>query len=89
LGIISLINLNLAYVISIPYNLLLEVLIFSTKLTSIGPLCEIIVPTPNIILIVLYYLILFTILLYLHLIKEEKFFCKEIYNKYREFKKSN
>ena len=72
LAIISLINLKLAYIISIPYNLLLEVLIFSMKLTSIGPLCEIIIPTPNIIFVVLYYLILFIILLYLQLRKSQK-----------------
>ncbi len=64
LAIVSLINLKLAYIIGIPYNLLLELLIYSTKLTSIGPFAEIFVPTPNIVLIIIYYLILFLALLY-------------------------
>ena len=67
LAIVSLINLKLAYIIGIPYNFLLELLIYSTKLTSIGPFAEIFVPTPNIIFIIIYYLILFLILLYLNL----------------------
>ena len=64
LAIISLINIKLAHIVGIPYNLLLELLIYSTKLTSIGPLSEIFVSTPNIIFIIIYYLILFLVLLY-------------------------
>ena len=74
LAIISLINLKLAYIIGILYNLLLELLIYSTKLTSIGPLCEIFVPTPNIVLVILYYLILFIVLVYFYFKKREKSF---------------
>jgi len=67
LAIVSIINLNAAYIIGIPYNLLLELLIYSTKLTSIGPFAEIFVSTPNIIIVIIYYLVLFLILLYLNL----------------------
>jgi len=72
LAIVSLISIKLAYIIGIPYNLLLKLLIYSTKLTSIGPLCEIFVPTPNIVYIIIYYLILFISLIYFHLRKQEK-----------------
>lgn len=72
LAIVSLINIKIAYIIGIPYNLLLKMLIYSTKLTSIGPLAEIFVPTPNIIFIMCYYLILFVLLVYFHLRKQEK-----------------
>ena len=71
LAIISLINLKLAYIIGILYNLLLELLIYSTKLTSIGTFSEIFVPTPNILFVILYYLILFISLLYIHLRKQK------------------
>lgn len=64
LAIVSIFSIKLASIISIPYNILLELLIYSTKLTSIGPLCEIFVPTPNIVFIVIYYIILFLVLLY-------------------------
>ncbi len=79
LAIVSLINLKLAYVIAIPYNILLELLIYSTKLTSIGHLCEVFVPTPNIIFIILYYLILFIIILYFNLksIEHKRFLVKK------------
>lgn len=64
LAIVSIFSIKLANIISIPYNILLELLIYSTKLTSIEPLCEIFVPTPNIFFIVIYYIILFLVLLY-------------------------
>jgi len=83
LTIVSLLNLKLAYIIKIPYNLLLELLIYSTKLTSIGPLCEIFVPTPNIIIIIFYYLILFLVFLYFNLKhKEYKRFLMRIFLTY-------
>lgn len=71
LAIISLINIKLAYIIGIPYNLLLELLIYSTKLTSIEPFAEIFIPTPNILIIIVYYLILVLTLLYLNLKSKE------------------
>ena len=71
LAIVSLINIKVAYIIGIPYNLLLELLIYSTKLTSISTFSEIFVPTPNIVFLILYYLILFISLTYLHLRKQE------------------
>lgn len=71
LAIVSLVNLKLAYIIGIPYNLLLELLIYSTKLISIGPFVEIFLPTPNVIVVIFYYLILFLILVYLNLKNKE------------------
>ena len=71
LAIISLINIKLAYIIGIPYNLLLELLIYSTKLTSIGPFAEIFVPTPSIIIVIIYYLILFIVFLYINFKNKE------------------
>lgn len=68
--IISLINLKVAYIISIPYNLLLELLVQSTKLTSLIPLSEVLVPTPNILIIIIYYLFLFLYISYIFLKKE-------------------
>jgi len=79
LAIVSLMNLKLAYIIGIPYNLLLELLIYSTKLTSIGPFAEIFVPTPNVIVVIFYYLILFLVLMYLKLKNKEhkRFFIRK------------
>ena len=79
LAIVSLINLKLAYIIGIPYNLLLKLLIYSTKLTSIGPFAEIFIPTPNIVFVISYYLILFILLIYFKLRKEanKRFFVKK------------
>lgn len=62
--LISFINIRFAYVISVPYNLLLKLLIISAKLTSLIPLSEIFIPTFNIIFIIIYYLILFLYILY-------------------------
>lgn len=62
--IISLINFKFAYVIGVPYNILLQLLIQSTKVTSLIPFSEVLVPTPNIIFIIIYYLILFLFILY-------------------------
>ena len=57
--LISYANIRFAYVISVPYNLLLKLLKISAKLTSLIPLSEIFIQTPNIIFIIIYYLILF------------------------------
>ena len=57
--IISFVNLKLTYIISIIYNLLLKLLIISTKLTSLMPLSEILVPTPSIVTVIIYYIVLF------------------------------
>lgn len=62
--LISFVNLKFAYIIAIPYNLLLELLIKSAKLTSLIPLSEIFIPTPNIIFVIIYYLILFLYIFY-------------------------
>lgn len=80
--IILLLNLKLAYVIAIPYNILLEFLIQSTKLTSLIPLSEILVPTPSIVIIVTYYLILFFYIAYIFLIKEyfNRYLVKKLIN---------
>lgn len=71
LAIVSLISLNLAHIIGVPYNVLIELLIYSTRLTSIGPFAEIFIATPNIIIVIVYYSILFVVLLYLNLKNEE------------------
>ena len=68
--IISFISIKLTYIISVPYNTLLELLVYSTKLTSLIPLSEILVPTPNIIIIVMYYIVLFLYVIYSFLNKE-------------------
>lgn len=64
LAIVSLIDSKIGYIIGIPYNLLLKLLIYSTKLTSIGPFAEIFVSTPSVIIVIFYYIILFLVLLY-------------------------
>lgn len=61
---ISFINIKFAYVLALPYNLLLELLMQSARLTSLIPLSEIFVSTPNSILIIIYYLILFLYISY-------------------------
>ena len=68
--IISFINLKLTYIISIVYNLLLKLLIISTKLTSLMPLSEIVLPTPSIVIVIIYYIILFIGICYALLKKE-------------------
>ena len=68
--IISFINFKLTYIISIVYNLLLKLLIQSTKLTSLIPLSEILVPTPSIVIVIIYYMVLFVCILYA-LLKQE------------------
>lgn len=73
--IISFISIKFTYVISILYNLLLDLLIQSTNLTSLIPLSEILVPTPSIVIIIIYYIILFFYMLYI-------FLKKEYYNRY-------
>jgi len=75
LAIVSLISLKLAYIIGIPYNFLLELLIYNTKLTSIGPFAEIFVSTPCITFVIIYYLSLFLVLTYSNCkVKEQKRF---------------
>ena len=69
--IVSFLNIKLAYLIGIPYNLLLELLINSTKIVSSIPFSEIFVSTPNIIFIIIYYLILFLTMFYLNLQKNK------------------
>ena len=78
--LISFVNLKFAYIIAIPYNLLLELLIKSAKFTSLIPLSEIFIPTPNIIFIIIYYLILFLYILYKFLSKKysNRFIVKKI-----------
>lgn len=80
--IISFISLKFTYILSIPYNLLLELLIQSTNLISLIPLSEILVPTPNVIIILSYYISLFFYLLYIY-------FTKEYSNRYLTKKVSN
>lgn len=67
--IISFISIKLTYIVSVPYNILLELLVYSTKLTSLIPISEILVPTPSMITIVMYYIVLFFYILYTFLIK--------------------
>ena len=62
--IFSFIHIKLAYVIAIPYNLLLQILIHSTKLVSQMPYSEILLPTPSLFIICIYYFLLFLFLFY-------------------------
>ena len=68
--ILSFISVKITYIIGIPYNLLLELLIISTNLTSLIPLSEILVPTPSIVIFIIYYIVLFLCIIYVFLKKE-------------------
>lgn len=89
LAIVSIFSIKFANIISIPYNILLELLIYSTKLTSFGPLCEIWVSTPSIIFVIVYYIILFIVLLYFNLKKQnsKRFIIKRFMYFINNFKK--
>lgn len=78
--LISFANIRFAYVISVPYNLLLKLLKISAKFTSLIPLSEIFIQTPNIIFIIIYYLILFLYISYKFLNKKysNRFLVKKI-----------
>ena len=73
--VLSFISIKITYILSMPYNLLLVLLIKSTNLTSLIPLSEILVPTPSIITVIIYYIILFLCMWY-------AFFKKEYSNRY-------
>lgn len=60
--LISFINIKLAYIFSIPYNVLLQFLISVTKMISKIPVSEIMLPTPSIFILFIYYLFLFCFL---------------------------
>lgn len=85
--IFSFISIKITYIISIPYNLLLVILIKSTNLISSIPVSEIFISTPSIFLVLLYYVILFLITLYVFLKKEylNRYIVKKVY-KYIEQK---
>ena len=68
--ILSFISVKITYIIGIPYNLLLELLIISTNLTSLIPLSEILVPTPSIVIVIIYYMILLLCIIYTFLKQE-------------------
>ena len=55
---LSIININLAYLLSIFLNPMLEILIFIADFTAKLPLSKILIPTPNIIFIIIYYVII-------------------------------
>lgn len=55
---LSIININLAYLLSIFLNPMLEILIFIADFTAKLPLSKILIPTPNIIFIIIYYVIM-------------------------------
>ncbi len=61
---VSFIHIKLAYIMAIPYNLLLVTLINTTQLVSEFPLSEIILPTPSVFSVLIYYILLFNILFY-------------------------
>ena len=84
--LLSFIHLKFAYILSIPYELLLEILIDSTQLISKFPLSEILVPTPPISLLFLYYFILFLWLFYQQL--KENFSHRYLVKKIIYFKES-
>lgn len=92
--VFSFISVKLTYVIGIPYNLLLKLLIQSTKLTSLIPFSEILVPTPSIAIIIIYYLVLFFCILCVFIRREYqnryivKKISKYILNKFEFIKKN-
>ena len=63
--IISFINLKSAHIISVPYNLLLELLVKCTNLTSKFKMSQILVPTPSAFSIAIYYIVLFLSISYI------------------------
>lgn len=79
--IISFISLKFSYIIGIPYNLLLELLVQCANLTSLIPMSQILVPTPSIITVSCYYLILFLFVSFLFLKKEyhNRYLIKKIF----------
>ena len=88
--ILLFISLKLAYLVGILYNLLIEILIFSTKFTSLLPFSEIFVPTPNIFIVIIYYVILFLYISYKHLknqnnkryLNKKFLYCMQIFIEY-------
>lgn len=68
--VLSFLSVKLTYIITIPYNFLLELLVQSTNLTSLIPLSEILVPTPSIVIVIIYYIVLFICVLYIFLTKQ-------------------
>ena len=67
---VSFTNIQLSYILAIPYNLLLKGLILSTDLASKIPFSQIFISTPNILFIIIYYFILFFIFFYITLKKQ-------------------
>lgn len=78
--ILSFINLKVAYIISVPYNILLKLLIFTSNFVSKIPLSQIIVSTPNLIFIVFYYISLYIVFYSIYIIKKypNRFITKKI-----------
>lgn len=78
--ILSFINLRIAYIISIPYNALLKILIFTGDFVSKIPFSQIIISTPNLIFIVLYYILLYIVFYSIYIIKKyhNRFITKKI-----------
>ena len=82
--LLSFINIKFAYIVAIPYNLLLKILIASTNIVSKIPyVTEIILPTPSIFFIILYYFTLFLLIIYYLLNKNyrNRYIVKKIINK--------
>lgn len=63
--LISFINIKVTYIIGIPYNLLLKLLIISTSLVSKIPFSQIFIPTPDIFWVIIYYFLLTLIFSYI------------------------
>ena len=78
--ILSFINLKVAYIISVPYNILLKLLIFTSNFVSEIPLSQIIVSTPDLIFIVFYYISLYIVFYSIYIIKKyhNRFITKKI-----------
>lgn len=78
--IMSFINLKVAYIISVPYNILLKLLIFTSDFVSKFPFSQIIVPTPNLFFIVLYYILLYIVFYYIYITQKynNRFIIKKI-----------
>ena len=78
--ILSFINLKVAYIISVPYNILLKLLIFTGNFVSKLPFSQIIVSTPDLIFIVFYYISLYIVFYSIYIIKKyhNRFITKKI-----------
>ena len=68
--VLSFLDIKIACLISVPYNILLRILDFTSKIVSKISFSQIIVPTPNIFVIFLYYVIILFLFISIYFIKQ-------------------